>query len=420
MRTHKILKHWEFHTDSIHSLYVNEGFNKILSGSKNGEVYMTDMTIGCFCKLTKKQGIITSLFMDSSTNILVSTSQGELHQIKIKKDEMAYPSKSLDHKENENIKIKNVKSISVSPQINSEKPKHIENFKKSIPKFLQCTNSQNCEQYSMTVKSKEEVSKYHLMKNKVYLICETKEKAIFYNILKLHRIHELKLGGNTTFEKLVDIISSYDSVNLKSWFQVDIKLGVPTLIFQKEIFNNNALDFDVEFLEKIIEDTNSFTRNSSNFIIKFNGHNSFNSSSLTTTQSSPYPKLSSSIVTLEKSGSSSFKTTMKISASESCGEIVIKNIFSKWISQKSKIYKPFFDESFWDTRDWIKNNLLNFDPYKDSKDKINLNFINKNNTKIFFVFANLDEEITLSSYNDVIPHDYKLPKFIRDFLKPVN
>jgi hypothetical protein len=424
MRTHKILKHWEFHTDSIHSLYVNEGFNKILSGSRNGEVYLTDLTMGCYCNLTKKQGIITSLFMSSSTNILLSTSQGELHEIKMKKNKITYAKKSIEDDYNENKKNKSGKKIPVitaSPQKINEKMTQNQNFKRIIPKLFNSSNGQNSEHFSIHVKSKEEVSKYHLMKNKVYLICETKEKAIFYNILKLNRMHELKLNGNLTFDKLIEVISSYDLVNLKSWLHVDIKLGVPTLIFTKENTFSNPYDFDVDYLEKIIENTNSFTRTSNYFSIKFNEKNSFmNASSLTTTQSTSHPKLSSSNLALEKSGSASFKNTMKNTLSESCGEIVLKNIFSNWINQKSKIYKPFFEESFWDTRDWIKNNLLNFDTFKNSKDINNSNFINKTNSNTFFVFSTSDGEVTLSCYNDEIPLDYKLPIFIKDYIKPVN
>jgi hypothetical protein len=80
MHTHKVLKNWEFHQDSVHSLFINPGFNKILSGSRNGEIYMTDLSRGCFCKIDKVNEPITSLAMNNNFDILACTSQSKIFE----------------------------------------------------------------------------------------------------------------------------------------------------------------------------------------------------------------------------------------------------------------------------------------------------------------------------------------------------
>lgn len=78
MHTHKVLKNWEFHTDSIHSLFINQGFNKILTGSRNGEIYMTDLSRGCYVKLDKLNEPITCLAMNNNFDIIACTSQSKI------------------------------------------------------------------------------------------------------------------------------------------------------------------------------------------------------------------------------------------------------------------------------------------------------------------------------------------------------
>ena len=50
-----------------------------------------------------------------------------------------------------------------------------------------------------------EIIKYHLMKNKIYILCATKTKLYIYNIMKLKKIAEFNINYNSTFEKMIEI-----------------------------------------------------------------------------------------------------------------------------------------------------------------------------------------------------------------------
>ncbi len=80
LQTHKVLKNWDYHQDSVHSLYVNENFTKVLTGSRIGEVYLTDLSTGCFCKIDNVGEAVTSLAMNKELDILCTTSQSKIYE----------------------------------------------------------------------------------------------------------------------------------------------------------------------------------------------------------------------------------------------------------------------------------------------------------------------------------------------------
>lgn len=84
---HRIIKNWDFHTDAIHSLFVNEYFTKLITGSKNGELYLTDISKNCFCSIDQiNNESIISIAMNEKNQILVGTDKSKLMQyVKIKK-----------------------------------------------------------------------------------------------------------------------------------------------------------------------------------------------------------------------------------------------------------------------------------------------------------------------------------------------
>ena len=105
------------------------------------------------------------------------------------------------------------------------------------------------------VEFNEEIVKYHIMKNKIYLITENlKKKVAIYNLMKLSKIHEFP---DSNLENIVEILSKYDNVTLKSWFTMDIKLGTICISFLRDNSFNNPLNFHVDYLEKIIDKLNS-------------------------------------------------------------------------------------------------------------------------------------------------------------------
>jgi len=78
---HRVLKNWDFHTDAIHSLYVNEYFTKLITGSKHGELFLTDISKNCFCAIDKiKNENIISIAMNDKNQVLVGTDKSKLVQ----------------------------------------------------------------------------------------------------------------------------------------------------------------------------------------------------------------------------------------------------------------------------------------------------------------------------------------------------
>jgi len=78
---HRVLKNWDFHTDAIHSLFINEYFTKLITGSKNGEIYLTDLSKNSYCSIDfiKNENII-SIAMNQKNEIFVGTDKSKLLQ----------------------------------------------------------------------------------------------------------------------------------------------------------------------------------------------------------------------------------------------------------------------------------------------------------------------------------------------------
>jgi hypothetical protein len=77
---HRVLKNWDFHQDSVHSLWVSDGFNRFLTGGRNGEIFMTDLVKGCYCKIDKINEPITSIAMNGNMEIIASTSNSKMYE----------------------------------------------------------------------------------------------------------------------------------------------------------------------------------------------------------------------------------------------------------------------------------------------------------------------------------------------------
>ncbi len=77
---HLVIKSWDFHKDSINCLFINENFSKILTGSKNGELYMTDLTRNTYSLIDKldNQSII-SIAMNQNFEIFASTDKSRVY-----------------------------------------------------------------------------------------------------------------------------------------------------------------------------------------------------------------------------------------------------------------------------------------------------------------------------------------------------
>lgn len=248
INTHKVLKNWEFHQDSIHSITTNDNFTRVLTGSRTGEIYLTDLSRGCYCLIDKTNEPITSLALNKNNEIYAATSQNKLIEYKIK----------INKKSKQNsVNLSN--NTTNNSSSNTEKiglVKKLVNDKIELSTYI--TDFSN------------EIVKFHLMKNKIYILCLTSNKKLMiYNVIKLSKIAEFEVNNYTTFEKLIEILDKIDQYTLKSWFSVDIKLGVLTITFQSDNFFVNPLNFDFEYLEKVLDKTENFSKNANLSSLKF-------------------------------------------------------------------------------------------------------------------------------------------------------
>ena len=78
--SHRVLKNFEFSNESIHSMTIDNSFNKILTGSKKGELSFIDLPSGNYFKIDSLGEDITSIGLNSKFDLLVSTSQSKLYE----------------------------------------------------------------------------------------------------------------------------------------------------------------------------------------------------------------------------------------------------------------------------------------------------------------------------------------------------
>ncbi len=78
--THRVLKNWDYHQDSVYSLSISDNFTKFISGSKNGEIYFTDIMKSVYCKIAKQNEPITSLALSNNLDILATTSNSKIYE----------------------------------------------------------------------------------------------------------------------------------------------------------------------------------------------------------------------------------------------------------------------------------------------------------------------------------------------------
>jgi hypothetical protein len=83
LHTHRALKTWDFHKDSIHGLAVTKNFKRVLTGGKDGDLFMIDLARGPYTKIdTLPEGVI-SLAIDEEMNFYAGTARGLYEYVKI-------------------------------------------------------------------------------------------------------------------------------------------------------------------------------------------------------------------------------------------------------------------------------------------------------------------------------------------------
>lgn len=245
-----------------------------------------------------------------------------------------------------------------------------------------------------------EITKYHLMKNKFYIITEdTKKKVTIYNIMKLSKVYEY---SNTKIEDVINIFENYDKFKLKQWFTVDIKLGTLSITFLKDSCFSNPLNFDTEYLEKILQKVN----------LVQNPDNKTKVSEWAETLNKFY--LDNRILENSKFSQTSFKKSLseqeKIASNgySFLRQILHNFLFGKEKSQREAIYKNFEDKEGSTLSLKIKENEI-----KEKNNSVgSVPFI-----KIvpnYFLFTYMGDRISVAPFVNEINSTFTLPGFLNE------
>jgi hypothetical protein len=315
------------------------------------------------------------------------------------------------------FKNKNASSILVKQKISNTQTQGDLN---TLNTFL--TNFQN------------ETTKYHLMKNKIYLLCQENRKLVIYNVLKLKKIAEWDLSKkqneNLNFDTILEILNKHDQTTLKSWFTIDIKLGIPTLTFKQDNLFANQMNFDFDYLEKILEKTN-FLSNLKNAQIDFKFTDEMNSSNISTNlntvsqnQLSQTFNSDSKFSSKEKSFNHTsnslnikYQKKLSVNLNNSCGSVFIKNILNKYFDIIFNKYTNFFETNFYDTRNTLKKEMSKLES------EIKLDNVSNYADEVsdYFIFSIIDNNISVGPYkSDLFTNlKFRRPNFLKEIVKLV-
>ncbi len=76
MRNQRVLHNYEFHSDSILTMTTNNSLTKILTGTKNGEIVLTDLNNSKYCKIDKipnNEAVLSLALSFDNTQVFCST-----------------------------------------------------------------------------------------------------------------------------------------------------------------------------------------------------------------------------------------------------------------------------------------------------------------------------------------------------------
>lgn len=275
------------------------------------------------------------------------------------------------------------------------------------------------------------------MKNKIYILCLTADaKFLIFNVLKCDKIFEIQLQENflNDYNKIIDTINAYDLVTLKSWFTLDIKLGIVTITFNKNNSFANSFNFDQDYLEKIIEKTDGFKNNinpknfnfypdSEQINIINNNNNSVANNASTTAYNKLNPSFSNKSNHSNTSGS--YLENEKLSRSfnakkdsgianmkiNNLGQSFIKSLFHKFVNDNLMEIKDFIAKNLNDKKNFLQKNFY---------EQIKSNYSNDADIRIsinqdIYLFGCEDDHVKSCGYLKEFKNLIRTIEFIRDY-----
>ena len=369
----KIIFDLDYHKGNINCFYVNNNFNKIISGSINGEIYINDLNVQKYSLLNNiEKPVLDIQFNDLENQILFSDSNGNLYiydfnTIFKNKVNLNY------HKENTNNK-----------KVNQENKINKENIILDKIKLNPIIENNEYGKFCNIVK--DEIEKFYLMKNKIYVIFKYKDSDVgyIYNLLTLKKIKNRK---NITFNEIITKLQEIDKETLNSWCNIDIKTGCLNIIlYNEKCFNNNIKNLNLNFVEEIIK--REFSIISSNDLYldmnNNNNDNDKNNKKMERTKKKIYVNNSNRKNIKDNFGNFIIKNLAIIILDENMN-FILKNYFRTEI-KNNDLYKYYYKSHI----DELHNdeNLIEYDDYFINfcvKERNIFFYLNSNNNKLILI-----------------------------------
>ena len=308
----KFIYNLDYHKSSIHSLFINSDFNKMITGSMDGEIYLNDFQLENYALFDKIDDCILDIQMNENENeIITSSRNGKLYIYDLYEKEKSYINDNLD------------------------------NFIGKVP-LIEEENRKICEI------TQNEISEYKLMNNKIYSIIKYKNKKIDGGIFNLLKMKFIKDSTNSKYQTLIKKLNEIDYKNLETWCTLDIHTGcLKMTLFENKCFLNDVSELDFNFIENIIKRNFSVYSNTKLYLndnkvktipIK-NGTKDNNKSDL------KKQSTSSSLDKFEKKNKNVInKTIIKTDKEKTFGHFIFKNINNYLFTKKLlNVTKNFFE-----------------------------------------------------------------------------
>jgi len=278
--------------------------------------------------------------------------------------------------------------------------------------------------------NESEIIKYHIMKNRVYIIAEDINKTVkIYNVIKLKQIAEFE---NVTLSKVIELLDKFDTVIQKTWFSVEIKTGCIAVIFQKNNVFNNQYNFDDEFIEKVLEKTNYLTNIPPNLAKEMSFQTIDMSktfmNSMSSTNNTNFSQTPNNFSRTSMNNMNNKKGLSLVEKMDTLGGIYLVSLFDNFVKKIYKLQMKYFDNNFIDPKNKITSLVIgssssNMSMYpitkkdKDQKeDDIDSTIIKHFG---FFIYSHVETNITVGPSIDELNSNFELPEFLKDIIKVV-
>lgn len=245
----KLILNCTCNKSSVVSLYVNEAFNKVITGNIEGEIHVFDLPSKQYSKMDDVSSAVLDVTMsDDNGFICASTRDGRV---------LFYNLKANDNEDDDVV------------------------VAYSQDKVIQLEEHKGFYGAKYEYVARGEIKDYTLTKNKCYVIAKYDDDNKFdvFNIVKGRKLPIKQHKANITYKELTEYVAlkEKECASVSSWCNVDIKLGTLTITLN----NTKCLDNDMT-----LTNANAFENwvQSNNSELNFNSQKSSNANTNTNTK----------------------------------------------------------------------------------------------------------------------------------------